>query len=293
MLVWSGGWAMRNCGRVAKLERSGRRLQAQVVHIRDEQRTIIANGWPMQAHVYTVRLTYPAADSDEGETLVKEVNVKRLTYEQVEEGGELPVVVDPDDDDFVMAAAVVDGPSERFGGRVLLLAALGTVPAIIDGELKLADSEAIAEYLDEHVPAPPMMPANPESRARAREISRFHDTRLEPVIRGYFGQVAPATRDADYIATNARLLQDRLDQLAIIASPAPLMTGPDLAIADCGFVASFGIIALLQDLLDLQVTLPDPVAAYATLLATHPSVAPEDARYRTVLARWAETKLKG
>ena len=169
----------------------------------------------------------------------------------------------------------------------------GTVPAIIDGDLKLADSEAIAEYLDEHVPTPPMMPANPEARARAREISRFHDTRLEPVVRGYFGQVAPATRDADYIATNARLLQDRLKQLAIIASPAPLMTGPDLAIADCGFVASFGIIALLQNVLDLPVTLPEPVAAYAAALAAHPSVAPEDARYRAVLAQWAEAKLNG
>ena len=137
MLVWSAGWAMRNCGRVAKLERSGRRLQAQVVHIRDEERTIIAGGWPMQAHVYTVRLTYPADGDEGGATLVKEVNVKRPTYEQVEEGGELPVVVDPDDDDFVMAAAVVDGPSERFGGRVLLLAALGTVPAIMLGGLQI------------------------------------------------------------------------------------------------------------------------------------------------------------
>ena len=81
--------------------------------------------------------------------------------------------------------------------------------------------------------------------------------------------------------------------MAVIASPAPLMTGQDLAIADCGFVASFGIIALLKNQLDLPVTLPEPIAAYAAALAAHSSVAPEDARYRAVLAQWAETKLNG
>ena len=40
-------------------------------------------------------------------------------------------------------------------------------------------------------------------------------------------------------------------------------------------------------------TLPEPIAAYAAALAAHPSVAPEDARYRAVLAQWAETKLNG
>ena len=169
----------------------------------------------------------------------------------------------------------------------------GTVPAIIADDLKLADSEAIAEYLDETYPAPPMMPAGAEGRARAREISRFHDTRLEPILRGYFGQVAPAGRDAGYIADNARLLQDRLDQLAAMTRPAPLMTGNSLAIADCGFVASFIIIELLQDVLDLPVALPDPLAAYAAALAAHPSVAKEDARYRAVLTEWAQAKLAG
>jgi len=171
--------------------------------------------------------------------------------------------------------------------------AAGTVPAIIDGDLKLADSEAIAEYLDESHPTPAMMPTTVESRAHAREISRFHDTRLEPVLRSYFAQVAPATRDADVIASNAKLLQERLGQLARIASPAPLMTGENLAIADCGFVASFAILALLQDVLDLPVTLPDTLAAYGAALSAHPSVAEEDARYRAVLADWANAKIEG
>ena len=95
------------------------------------------------------------------------------------------------------------------------------------------------------------------------------------------------------IASNAKLLQDRLDQLARIASPAPLMTGENLAIADCGFVASFAILALLQDVLDLPVTLPDTLAAYGAALAAHPSVAEEDARYRAVLADWANAKTEG
>ena len=79
----------------------------------------------------------------------------------------------------------------------------------------------------------------------------------------------------------------------MIASPAPLMTGEDLAIADCGFVASFAILALLQDILDLPVTLPADLAAYGAALAAHPSVSEEDDRYRAILADWASAKIDG
>ena len=165
-----------------------------------------------------------------------------------------------------------------------------TVPAIIHDGLTLADSEAIAEYLDERFPSPAMMPGDIGLRARARELSRFHDTRLEPVLRSFFGQVAPDSRNADFIAGNARLLQSRLDQLAIMASPAPLLTGDRLAIADCGFVASFAILDLLKDCLDLPVALPDDLTVYAGTLARHPSVSDEDSRYRAALRDWAEAK---
>lgn len=168
----------------------------------------------------------------------------------------------------------------------------GTVPAISHDGFHLADSEAIAEYLEEVFPDPAMLPSSPQARAAAREISRFHDTRIEPLLRSYFSQISPSTRDASVIAGNAALLQTRLDDLAVIASPAPLMTGGALAIADCGFVASFAIITLLQDVLDLPVTLPPSIAAYRLALTSHPSVAGEHDRYSAVLGEWATAKLR-
>ncbi len=169
----------------------------------------------------------------------------------------------------------------------------GTVPAISHEEMNLSDSSAIAAYLDEMFPVPPMLPDGPKARAAAREIAHFHDSRIEPILRGYFSQISPAKRDAELIASNTTLLQTRLDDLAMLSAPAPLMTGDDLGIADCGFVASFAIIALLQDVLDLPVSLPAQIADYAAVLAAHPSVRNEHARYQEVLGEWADAKLRG
>ena len=160
----------------------------------------------------------------------------------------------------------------------------GTVPAIIHDGLTLADSEAIAEYLDEISIA-----IHDAGRCQARGRANFHayDTRLEPVLRSFFGQVAPAGRDGAFISKTGTLLQARLDQLAEIAAPAPLLTGGQLAI-DCGFVASFGILDLLQH--PGHVALPQPLSAYAAALTAHRSVTEEDARYRQALRDWAHSK---
>ncbi len=59
---------------------------------------------------------------------------------------------------------------------------LRRIPVLIDGDIVLNDSTVIAEYLDEAYPDPPMMPATPRDRARARWIEEFADTRLADVI---------------------------------------------------------------------------------------------------------------
>ena len=169
----------------------------------------------------------------------------------------------------------------------------GTIPAIDQDGFRLADSEAIAEYFEEIIAHPPMLPDEPKSRARIREISRFHDTRLEPLLRAYFAHVSPKTRDHDFVTRNTALLQRRLEQLDQLAKPAPLMFGNQLTIADCGFVATFAIINTLRDVFGFDLVLSGPLQAYERALVAHPSVAAESATYFKALANWVDAKLTG
>ena len=91
-----------------------------------------------------------------------------------------------------------DAPPPGGGGSstYLSLVPSGNLPALVDGDLTLTDSEAIAEYLEEKYPEIPMLPDTLVARARSRERSRFADTRLEPALRLTFPHVDPKLRDA-------------------------------------------------------------------------------------------------
>ncbi|MDB4852574.1 glutathione S-transferase family protein [Alphaproteobacteria bacterium] len=168
----------------------------------------------------------------------------------------------------------------------------GTIPALDDNGFIICDSEAIAEYINEIQPDPAMLPADSRARATARALSRFHDSRIEPLLRAYFGQVAPANHDADFIRENASLLQKRMQQLAQMVTPHPFLCGDILSLADCGFAPSFAILNRLQAILGFVVDLPDSLRAYEAALADHPSVTDELQGYFDALDGWTEDKLK-
>jgi glutathione S-transferase len=168
----------------------------------------------------------------------------------------------------------------------------GTIPALDDNGFIICDSEAIAEYINEIQPDPAMLPAEPRARATARALSRFHDSRIEPVLRAYFGKIAPVSRDADFIRDNTNLLQKRMQQLAQMVTPYPFLCGDILSFADCGFAPSFAIFNRLQTILGFTVDLPDSLRAYEAALANHPSVSDESQRYYDAFDSWAEAKLK-
>jgi glutathione S-transferase len=87
--------------------------------------------------------------------------------------------------------------------------------AQFDGET-VGDSTAIIAALEQHVPEPPLYPADPEQRRQALELEEFFDEELGPHIRLYaFHELA----------------QDResFGRLAAAAAPGPLKRMPKAA----------------------------------------------------------------
>lgn len=62
------------------------------------------------------------------------------------------------------------------------LSPLRRVPVLIDGDVVLADSTVICEYLDERHPEPALLPRGAAARARARWLEEYADTRLGDAI---------------------------------------------------------------------------------------------------------------
>jgi glutathione S-transferase/maleylpyruvate isomerase len=161
----------------------------------------------------------------------------------------------------------------------------GNLPTLVHGDLVISDSEAAAEYLDEAFPDPPLLPETPAHRALMRMRGRFHDTRLEPELRRLFPQIAPATRDAEIVAAQARALQARLDQLARMLADAPPLA---FGLGDCGLVATMEWLDALGPRMGLGLDMPAPVRDWHARARAVPAVAAERAHYRPVLDGWLD-----
>ncbi len=188
-----------------------------------------------------------------------------------------------------------DPPPGGYGSAAYrTLVPSGNLPAIDDGGLILADSEAITEYLEERYPNPPMLPDDIAGRAKARELSRFHDTRLEPELRGLFGQIAPGGRDAAVVAARTAALSARLVQLGHLLERMPgEAAGRALSLGDCGYPATARWIEAIDRLLRLGIDWPPMVRAYLDRLGDIPAVRDEMASYCPVIPRWLAAKEAG
>ena len=158
----------------------------------------------------------------------------------------------------------------------------GNLPALVDGKLLIADSEAIAEYLEEICPSPAMLPAKPDARAKTREAGRFHDTRLEPELRKIFKTISSKNQDQKLKDSQETEINIRLHQLSKLLNPEP----NHLFLGDCGYPISFSWLDALIPLLSLKIKWPTEIETWRNKIEHFPAVKNELADYRPKLEKW-------
>ncbi len=165
------------------------------------------------------------------------------------------------------------------------IVASGNLPALIEDNILIADSEAIAEYLNEKYPSDPMLPDDLMLRAKMRERSRFHDTRLEPEVRALFPHIRPAQRDKEIISQQSEKIAMRLKQFATMLSNSKELDG-QFGLGDCGFPVTFVWLEALTPVLGLDVIWPREVHEYRERINQVPSVKAELEIYRPLLNKY-------
>jgi glutathione S-transferase/maleylpyruvate isomerase len=158
----------------------------------------------------------------------------------------------------------------------------GNLPAMVDEGFMLADSEAIAEYLNEAYPDIAMLPDTVQLRAKAREKGRLHDTRLEPAVRAMYPQVAHETRNVEVVKAGGAEITKHLNALALLLRDSPLNPST-LWLCDCGFAVTFAWIRAFELALGVPVEWPQAVLDYDTRLQSFAPVSDELTHYKPAM----------
>lgn len=77
--------------------------------------------------------------------------------------------------------AVSLGKQEHLSAAYKALNPQGLVPTLVDGDSVLTQSPAIIEWLEERHPAPALLPASPEDRARVRALAALVGCDIHPI----------------------------------------------------------------------------------------------------------------
>lgn len=101
-----------------------------------------------------------------------------------------------------------------------------STPTLVDRDLTLFDTSVVCEYLDERYPHPPLMPIDPQSRARLRVAA----VRIEKDWLTEVDIIRAGGRPAD--AARKRLRAHLLSSVPLFKA-AKFFLNPEMSLADC------------------------------------------------------------
>jgi glutathione S-transferase len=123
---------------------------------------------------------------------------------------------------------------------------IGKVPWIeLDGGRRIAESEVVAEYLEDAFPQKPLLPKDPFERAKVRELITFLELHVELVARRLYGQVffgKPVSEGAK--ESVAKDLAKGLRAFKGMVKFSPFIAGKDLTLADCAAFVHLPLVTL-------------------------------------------------
>jgi glutathione S-transferase len=160
----------------------------------------------------------------------------------------------------------------------------GKIPALVlDDGVVLMESSAIAEWLEEEFPFPPLLPGDARARARLRALCAYADTALDPPLRACFAAPPPeaAAPHLDRFESRLRIWDSLLDaQGSFAAGAAPTLADtypPFVALMAAAILPAYG-----------RGFAPGPRWARAqAAAASHPALGPVMTAYHEAVTAWA------
>ncbi len=123
----------------------------------------------------------------------------------------------------------------------LALNPMGRVPVLVDADFALPESAVIAEFLEDELDGPSILPGNSEERARARLLARVVDLHLAPAMMPLLkptGEPSPSS------------LEELSHALALMEALRPLngewLAVDEHSLADCAAMPFFFFLDLLE-----------------------------------------------
>ncbi|WP_121242252.1 glutathione S-transferase N-terminal domain-containing protein [Sulfurisoma sediminicola] len=127
------------------------------------------------------------------------------------------------------------------------------VPVLVDRDLVLYEANIINEYIDERFPHPQLMPPDPQTRAKARQLLYTMEHEL-------FSHIDPLEKNLKSADKARAHVRDRLTELSPVFNKQKFMLGDDFSMLDVA------IAPLLWRLGHYGIELPKvaaPLAKYA------------------------------
>jgi glutathione S-transferase len=124
-------------------------------------------------------------------------------------------------------------PSQK--DEFLARSPIGKVPFLeLEDGRRIAESEVIAEYLEEAYPRKPLLPREPFERAKVRELIAFLELHIELVARKLYGQAFWKRAVSEEVKQSVEKdLAKGVRAFKTLARFDPYLAGSELTLADC------------------------------------------------------------